>query len=128
MYWEKNLSQLHFVHHSITLITVVPYKGLRGDWLPQLQKHHELLNNCYGRFDSLQDGRFGDGIPGRARFCPPVQTGRGAHPASCTMGNLSFFSRVKWPGCDAEYPPPSSAEIKKRVELYLYIYLLCTVT
>ena len=90
MYWEKNLSQRHFVHRNIALITVVAYKGFRGDWLPQLQQHHDLLNNYYGRFDSLQDCRFGDGIPGRARFCTPVQTGCGAHPASCTMGILSL--------------------------------------
>ena len=29
-----------------------------------------------------------------ARFFPPVQTGPGAHPASCTMGTVSF-PRVK---------------------------------
>ena len=27
---------------------------------------------------------------GGARFSAPVQTGPGAHPASCTMGTLSF--------------------------------------
>jgi hypothetical protein len=29
--------------------------------------------------------------PGRARFSAPVQTGPGAHPASCTMGTRSFL-------------------------------------
>jgi len=42
MYWERDLSQRHFVRQSITLITVVAHKGFRGDWLPQLQQHHEL--------------------------------------------------------------------------------------
>jgi hypothetical protein len=28
--------------------------------------------------------------PGGARFPAPVQTGPGAHPASCTMGTVSF--------------------------------------
>ena len=28
--------------------------------------------------------------PGGARFSAPVQTGPGAHPASCTMGTGSF--------------------------------------
>ena len=28
--------------------------------------------------------------PGGARFYAPVQTGPGAHPASCTMGTRSF--------------------------------------
>jgi hypothetical protein len=28
--------------------------------------------------------------PGEARFSAPIQTGSGAHPASCTMGTGSF--------------------------------------
>jgi hypothetical protein len=32
----------------------------------------------------------GDRIPVRVRFPAPVQTGPGAHPASCTMGTVSF--------------------------------------
>jgi hypothetical protein len=32
----------------------------------------------------------GGRIPVGARFSAPVQTGRGAHPASCTMGTGSF--------------------------------------
>ena len=35
-------------------------------------------------------GRTGDRIPVGARFSPPVQTGPGAHPTSCTMGTGSF--------------------------------------
>ena len=38
----------------------------------------------------LRAGRFGDRIPVEARFSAPVQTGPGAHPASCTMGTRSF--------------------------------------
>jgi len=52
--------------------------------------------------------------PGRARFSAPVQTGPGAHPASCKMGTGSF------PGRGIDHPPPSRAEVKERVELYLY--------
>ena len=33
--------------------------------------------------DSLRAGRSGDRIPVMARFYTPVQTGPGAHPASC---------------------------------------------
>jgi len=32
----------------------------------------------------------GDGIPVRARFSAPAQTGPGAHPAFCTMGTGYF--------------------------------------
>ena len=55
----------------------------------------------------------------RARFSAPVQIGPGAHPASCTMGTGSFLG-IKWPGRGIDHPPPSSAEVKERVELYLY--------
>ena len=30
------------------------------------------------------------------------------------------FEGVKWPGRGVDHPPPSSAEIKERVELYVY--------
>jgi hypothetical protein len=41
-----------------------------------------------------------------------VQTGSGAHPASCTMGTGGPFSRGKArPGRDADHSPPSSAGI-----------------
>jgi hypothetical protein len=40
-----------------------------------------------------------------------VQTGSGAHPASCTVGTGSHFSGSKTrPGLDANHSPPSSAE------------------
>ena len=54
------------------------------------------------------------------RFSAPVQTGPGANPASCTMGN-GFFSGVKRPGRGADHPPPpSKCRGYERVELYLY--------
>jgi len=42
-----------------------------------------------------------------------------AHPASYTMGTGSFVG-VKRPGRGVDHPPTSSAEVKERVELYLY--------
>jgi hypothetical protein len=42
-----------------------------------------------------------------------VQTGSEAHPASCTMGTGGPFHLAKGrPGRDADYSPPSSAEVK----------------
>jgi hypothetical protein len=43
-------------------------------------------------------------------FC--VQTGSGAHPASCTVGTGGPFPAGKArPGQDADHSPPSSAEV-----------------
>jgi hypothetical protein len=47
-----------------------------------------------------------------ARFFAHVQTGPGAHPASCTMDTGSFPG-VKRPGRGADHPPPCSAEVDK---------------
>ena len=53
----------------------------------------------------------GPGIESRwgARFSAPVQTGPGAHPASCTMGTGSFPRGKERPGRDTDPSPPSSA-------------------
>ena len=51
-------------------------------------------------------GLVGLGIPGRARFSAPVQTGPGAHPAFCTMVTESF-PVVKLPRRGVNYPLPS---------------------
>jgi hypothetical protein len=41
-----------------------------------------------------------------------VQTGSGAHPASCTVGTGGPFPGGKArPGRDADHSPPSSAEV-----------------
>ena len=63
----------------------------------------------------------GPGIESRwgARFSGPVQTDPEAHPASCTMGTESFPG-VKRLGCGLAHTPPFSAEVKERVELYLF--------
>ena len=63
----------------------------------------------------------GPGIESRwgARFSAPVQTGPGAHPASCTMGTGSLPGDKERPGRDAD-TSPSSAVGHERVELYLY--------
>ena len=68
--------------------------------------------------------RYGLNSPGiesrwEARFSVPVQTGPGAHPASCTMGTGSFPG-VKQPGRGVDYLPQSIVEVKERVELYPY--------
>jgi hypothetical protein len=59
------------------------------------------------------------GLDGGARFPESVQTGRGAHPASHKMGTWSHLG-VKRSVCGVNYPLRSTAEVKERVELYLY--------
>ena len=66
-------------------------------------------------------GLDGPGIESRwgPRFSAPVQTGPGAHPASCTMGTGSF------PGVNSGWsvtltPHPFWCRGHERVELYLY--------
>jgi len=65
-------------------------------------------------------GLDGPGIESRwgPRFSATVQTGCGAHPASYTMGVRSFPG-VKRPRRGVDHPPPSSAKVKEKVELYL---------
>jgi len=57
------------------------------DWIrvPNSKKEESLHNKI-----KCQEAMFGDRILVGARFSVPVQTGPGAHPASCTMGTGSF--------------------------------------
>jgi hypothetical protein len=65
-------------------------------------------------------GLDGPGIESRrGEISSPIQIGPGAHLASCTTGTR-FFPGVKRPGRGADHPPPSSGEVKERVEPYLY--------
>jgi len=61
----------------------------------------------------------------RAILSVSVQTGTGAHPASCTVGTEFFSPRVKRPEGVVDHPPLSNTEVKEGVELYLYVPSLC---
>ena len=62
---------------------------------------------------------WGSNAGGGARISAPVQKCRGSHPASCKMGT-GPLAGVKRTGHGVDHPPPSSAEVKETVELYLY--------
>jgi hypothetical protein len=50
-----------------------------------------------------------------------VQTGSGAHPASCPVNIWGPFPRGKArPGRDVDHSPPSSAEVVNEYELYIF--------
>jgi hypothetical protein len=68
----------------------------------------------------LRAGRSGDRIPVGARFTAPVQTGPGAHPASCTMGTACFPGIESGRGVTLNPHPLLVPRSKNRVELYLY--------
>ena len=58
--------------------------------------------------------RYSDSL--RVGRSAPVQTGPGAHTASYTVG-IGSLPGVKRSGRSVDHPPPSSAEVKERVEL-----------
>jgi hypothetical protein len=53
-----------------------------------------------------------------ARYSAPVQTGPGAHQASCALDTRSF-SEVQHMVHGTDHPPPPNAKLKERVESYL---------
>jgi hypothetical protein len=67
----------------------------------------------------LRAGRCGNRIPAEARYSAPIQNSPGAHPSSYAMATGSLQG-IKRPGRGVDHPPPPSrAEVKERVELYL---------
>ena len=72
------------------------------------------IATCYG-----QDGAGIETRWGWARFSAPVHKGPGANPASYIVGTESF-QEVKWPRRGVDLPPPPIAEVKERVEVYIY--------
>jgi hypothetical protein len=49
-----------------------------------------------------------------------VQNGSGVHPASYPMGTGTLSLGVKRPSREADHLPPSDAEVKESLELYLH--------
>jgi hypothetical protein len=64
----------------------------------------------------LDDRGSGVRLPAEARNVSlhlHVQTGSGAHPASCPVGTGGCFSGGKAAGAEDDHSPPSSADVKK---------------
>jgi hypothetical protein len=68
---------------------------------------------CYGLVGPGIESHWG------ARFSAPLQTGPGPHSLLYNAYRISFPG-AKRPGRGVNHPPQSSAEVKERVELYLY--------
>ena len=83
-----------------------------GDKLAHLQEHFRLYIQLWcGPGSSVGIATdYGLDVPGSNpggdEIFPPVQTGSGAHPASCNMGTGSFPGGKVWPGRAADHSPP----------------------
>jgi hypothetical protein len=73
----------------------------------------------YGLDDRGSSVRFPAGA-GNFSLHHRVQNGSGVHPASYPVGNMGSFPGVKRPGYEADHSPPTSAEVKECVELYIH--------
>jgi len=58
-------------------------------------------------------------MPVGASFSAPVQNGSGGPPILLYNG-YHVYPGLKRPGHGVDHPPPSSAEVKVRLELHLY--------
>ena len=92
-------------------------KSLKYNYYKSNQRHSSVvIATGYGVDGPGIESHWGGG---GTRFSALVQIGPEARSASYTMGTGSFQG-VKRPGRDVDHPPPSSAEVKESVELYLY--------
>jgi hypothetical protein len=118
--WRQQISlkRQHTQPHHITSLKTIAYILLLflllplSLPLPTTHYHYYGLEYLSRYSDWLRAGRSGDGIPVGARFSSPVQTGPGAHPASCTMG-IGSLPGVKRPGRGVDNPPHLAPKLKK---------------
>jgi hypothetical protein len=104
------LVYLYFIYFHIFIVCIVEYNKSVILW--QYINYCLLLYSGPGSSVGIATGYGldGPGIRG-ARIFAHVQTGPGAHQASCAMGTGSFPG-VKRPGRGADHPPSPSAEVE----------------
>jgi hypothetical protein len=79
--------------------------------------------STWGRHsDSLRTGRSGDRIPVAGEIFRP-RSDRPWGPPRLLYNAYRSLPGVERPGRGIDHPPPSSAEVKERVELYSYLYV-----
>ena len=111
-------------HRSATADTVAPpHRSATADTVAPIFAILFLIYNCKdcepgSSVGTATDyGLGGPGIESRwgSRFSAPVQTGRGANPASCTMGTVSFAGVNSGRGVLlTTHPLPASRSWKSR--------------
>jgi hypothetical protein len=123
---EKNLEPIGFRPSDHSARAAYKFVGNNGAPLAHFDPHSQNRTHvanlhcgcCSEKVTQPSNWTVRDRIPVGARFSAPVQTGPGAHPASYTMGTGSFPG-LRRPGRGVDHPPPSSAEVKGSVELYI---------
>jgi hypothetical protein len=95
-------------HHFFVCLSLINTKLNRVDWDSSVG-----IATRYGLDDPGIESWWG------RDFSVLVQTGPAGQPASYSL-DTGYFWGVKRTGRRVDYPPPSSAEVKRRVELYFY--------
>jgi hypothetical protein len=109
------ISHIHCTEHG----SVTPV-GATSQYFPRTEKNQEWCPVLgYGLDDWGSRVRFPVGA-GNFSLHHRVQNGSGTHSASYPMGTRGSFPASKAAGVEADHSPPSSAEVKECVELYLH--------
>ena len=103
---------------------MIPFRNVLDAHAQHFVVKDELLISILTAFAQytrtlLRSGRSGDRIPLGARFFAPLYR-HWAHQSSCIMGTSSFFRGVKRPERGVIHSHLFIAEVKERVELYLF--------
>jgi hypothetical protein len=93
-----------------------PAQACSGKTLPFTSQRGFLTYNTY----RLRAGRSEDRIPVGGESFRTRQNGPWDPPWLLYSAHWVSFSGVKRPVCGVKHPPPSSAEVKERIDLYLY--------
>jgi hypothetical protein len=120
------LQFLHISKYTLPRLLTVAGTFLKSEWSftfhPSRSKSRDSSVGIalgYGLDDRGSRVRFPEGA-GNFFLHYRVQNGSGAHLASYPMGTRGSFPGGKAAGVEADHSPPSSAEVKECVELYLY--------
>ena len=119
--WYKNETLFIWQETLFARIAFIENSNHKCNACFRVRYYHYYYYYYYGpeqisrNSDLLRAGRSEDRILEGARFSAPVYTGPGALSASYTM-----VPEVKRSGHGIDHPHSSKAEVKERVELYIY--------
>jgi hypothetical protein len=120
--WRKLHEELHKLYSSPSIIKMIKSKRMR--WTGHVARIGEkrnayriLVGNAEGRTLSR---RWTDNIKMEFSLLQIVQTGSGVHPNSYPMGTGGSIPGVRRPGREVDHSPPTSAEVKKNMDIYMH--------